>query len=119
LFGFWCRERTLGVSITDILLIVLIADASQNGMADEYRSVSEGLVLVATLENDPARWRSSSALRLGGLFIVSWPAVPLRDGFRTIMLSVELLQESIQPAQVIVDTPHAPRPQTQRPARRQ
>jgi hypothetical protein len=90
LFGFWCRERTLGVSITDILLIVLIADASQNGMADEYRSVSEGLVLVATLENDPARWRSSSALRLGGLFIVSWPAVPLRVGSHFIATIVKI-----------------------------
>jgi uncharacterized membrane protein YcaP (DUF421 family) len=43
------KRQSQGVSITDILLIVLIADASQNGMADEYRSVSEGLVLVATL----------------------------------------------------------------------
>jgi uncharacterized membrane protein YcaP (DUF421 family) len=37
------------VSITDLLVIVLIADAAQNGMADDYKSVPDGLVLVATL----------------------------------------------------------------------
>ncbi|GGF26084.1 DUF421 domain-containing protein [Hymenobacter cavernae] len=41
------ESGTLG--ITDTLLIVLIADASQNGMADDYRSVTDGIILVATL----------------------------------------------------------------------
>lgn len=41
------QAGTLGVS--DLLLIVLVADAAQNGMAREYRSVTEGLVLVSTL----------------------------------------------------------------------
>jgi len=33
----------------DVLLLVLIADAAQNGMAGDYTSVAEGAVLVATL----------------------------------------------------------------------
>jgi len=33
----------------DVLLLVLIADAAQNGMAGEYTSIAEGMVLVATL----------------------------------------------------------------------
>jgi uncharacterized membrane protein YcaP (DUF421 family) len=37
------------VSITDLLLIVLIADASQNAMASEYRSITSGVILVSTL----------------------------------------------------------------------
>ncbi len=41
------ESGTLG--ITDTLLVVMIADAAQNGMADDYRSVTDGLVLVATL----------------------------------------------------------------------
>jgi uncharacterized membrane protein YcaP (DUF421 family) len=41
------ESGTLG--ITDMLLVVLIADAAQNGMADDYRSISEGLLLVATI----------------------------------------------------------------------
>jgi uncharacterized membrane protein YcaP (DUF421 family) len=41
------ESGTLG--ITDMLLVVLIADAAQNGMAHDYRSVPEGLFLVATI----------------------------------------------------------------------
>jgi len=41
------ESGTLG--ITDTLLIVLIADASQNAMANDYKSVSDGVFLVATL----------------------------------------------------------------------
>ena len=37
------------MSITDILVIVLIADAAQNGMADNYRSVTDGLLLVLVI----------------------------------------------------------------------
>ena len=41
------ESGTLGIS--DMLLVVLIADAAQNGMADDYRSVTDGLLLVATI----------------------------------------------------------------------
>lgn len=37
------------VGISDLLLITLISDASQNAMAGEYNSVPEGFVLVGTL----------------------------------------------------------------------
>lgn len=37
------------VGLSDLLVIVLIADAAQNGMADDYKSVPDGLLLVATL----------------------------------------------------------------------
>lgn len=33
----------------DLLLVILLADASQNGMAGEYKTVTDGLVLVITL----------------------------------------------------------------------
>jgi uncharacterized membrane protein YcaP (DUF421 family) len=33
----------------DLLLMVLIADAAQNAMANEYRSITEGVVLCGTL----------------------------------------------------------------------
>jgi uncharacterized membrane protein YcaP (DUF421 family) len=41
------QSGTLG--LTDLLVIVLIADAAQNAMANQYRSITEGLVLVATI----------------------------------------------------------------------
>src|SRR5437762_5422052 len=41
------KRQALGV--TDLLVIVLIADAAQNGMAGVYTSVADGLILVATI----------------------------------------------------------------------
>jgi len=43
------KRQSGGLAMTDVLVIVLIADAAQNGMANEYRSVTEGVVLVATI----------------------------------------------------------------------
>ena len=37
------------VGITDLLIVVLLADAAQNGMAGDYRSIADGLLLVGTL----------------------------------------------------------------------
>lgn len=37
------------VGMTDLLVIVLIADAAQNGMANDYQSLPAGIMLVATL----------------------------------------------------------------------
>ena len=37
------------VGITDLLMIVLLADAAQNAMADDYKSITSGLLLVATI----------------------------------------------------------------------
>jgi uncharacterized membrane protein YcaP (DUF421 family) len=37
------------LGLADLLLIVLIADAAQNGMASNYHSVTDGVILVATL----------------------------------------------------------------------
>lgn len=46
---FVIRRDVGSVGIADVLLLVLVADASQNAMAGGYTTVSEGLVLVATL----------------------------------------------------------------------
>jgi uncharacterized membrane protein YcaP (DUF421 family) len=37
------------VGMANILLLVMIADAAQNGMAGDYKTVVEGMVLIATL----------------------------------------------------------------------
>ena len=49
IFRFVVRRDVGSVGIADILVIVLVADAAQNAMAGGYRTVSEGLILVATL----------------------------------------------------------------------
>lgn len=37
------------VGITDMLVVVMIADAAQNGMAGDYMSITDGLFLVGTI----------------------------------------------------------------------
>ena len=43
------RGRTSAVTVSDLLVLVLIADAAQNAMAADYPSITNGVVLVATL----------------------------------------------------------------------
>lgn len=43
------RRHIGSMSLMDLLLMVLIADAAQNAMANEYRSITEGIVLCGTL----------------------------------------------------------------------
>ncbi|WP_434581841.1 DUF421 domain-containing protein [Carbonactinospora thermoautotrophica] len=49
LLRFTFKRETGATSITNLLVLVLLADAAQNAMAGEYRSVSDGLILVATI----------------------------------------------------------------------
>ena len=48
-FRFVLRRGVGAIGIADILVIVLIADASQNAMAGEYRSIPDGVVLISTI----------------------------------------------------------------------
>ena len=46
---FLLRRQAGSVGIADLLLIVVLADAAQNGFSDDYRSITEGLLLVLTI----------------------------------------------------------------------
>ncbi len=43
------RRQRGGVGVTDLLVIVLIADAAQNAMAGSYTSLTDGVILVAVI----------------------------------------------------------------------
>src|SRR5687767_13175245 len=43
------RRQAGSVSIADLLLIVIIADAAQNGMAGEAKSITEAMILIGTI----------------------------------------------------------------------
>ena len=43
------RRESGNLGITDMLVVVLIADASQNAMSGTYNSVADGVVLVAVI----------------------------------------------------------------------
>lgn len=72
-------KRELGsIGTADLLMIVLIADAAQNAMGADYRSVTEGVVLVATI--------------LSWSFVVDWldhrfPGLHLVGGAPLLLIS--------------------------------
>jgi uncharacterized membrane protein YcaP (DUF421 family) len=43
------RREAGALNITDLLLVVVIADAAQNAMGRDYKSVTEGALLVGTM----------------------------------------------------------------------
>jgi uncharacterized membrane protein YcaP (DUF421 family) len=43
------KRQTGTLGMTDLLLITLLADASQNAIAGEYKSIPNGIVLVGTI----------------------------------------------------------------------
>ncbi|HKY03200.1 MAG TPA: YetF domain-containing protein [Burkholderiales bacterium] len=43
------RRDVGSVAIADVLVLVILADAAQNAMAGEYRSVTDGIVLLSTI----------------------------------------------------------------------
>lgn len=43
------KRQSGTVGITDLLVVVLIADAAQNAMAADYTSITDGFLLVATI----------------------------------------------------------------------
>lgn len=57
------RGRTSAVTMSDLIVMVLIADAAQNGMSAQYTSITAGIVLVATI--------------IGCSFLVDWLAFRL------------------------------------------
>jgi uncharacterized membrane protein YcaP (DUF421 family) len=67
--------------VTDLLVIVLIADAAQNGMADDYTSVTDGVILVSVIIGwsyllDAVAYRWPAAARI----IHPRPLMLVRDG---------------------------------------
>lgn len=69
LFRVIIKRRIGSIGMADLLVLVIIADAAQNGMAGEYRSVSDAFVLVGTIVAwnhliDWLSWRSAALRRL-------------------------------------------------------
>jgi uncharacterized membrane protein YcaP (DUF421 family) len=75
------KRQTGTLGMTDLLLITLLADASQNAMAGDYKSIPDGIVLVATIIfwNYLFDWLSFKSAWFGHL--IEPPPLPLiRDG---------------------------------------
>jgi uncharacterized membrane protein YcaP (DUF421 family) len=75
------RRHVGSWGIADLLVIVLIADAAQHGMAGEHQSITEGLILCATIIGwsyllDWLAYRSRRIRRL----LEPEPLIVIRDG---------------------------------------
>ena len=70
-FRILIRRDMGSIAISDMLLVMLIADAAQNAMANEYRSVVDGLVLISTILgwNVLVDWAAYSSPRLRRLLV--------------------------------------------------
>jgi uncharacterized membrane protein YcaP (DUF421 family) len=49
IFRFVLRRDVGAIGVADILLLVIIADAAQNAMSGEYRTVTDGTILILTI----------------------------------------------------------------------
>jgi uncharacterized membrane protein YcaP (DUF421 family) len=64
LLRFVFRRESGAARISMLLLMVLLADAAQNAMADDYTSVTDGLLLVGTI--------------MGWNYLLDWAASRIR-----------------------------------------
>ncbi len=48
-FRFVLRRDVGSMSVADLLFVVLVADAASNAMQGDYKSIGDGMVLLATL----------------------------------------------------------------------
>jgi uncharacterized membrane protein YcaP (DUF421 family) len=81
LFRMILKREAGTIGITDLLVVVLVADAAQNAMADDYTSITDGILLVATIIfwSYALDWLGYRFLRLQRF--VHPPALPLvREG---------------------------------------
>ena len=93
-------QRDVGsIGIADVLFVVLIADASQNAMAGEYRTVSDGMVLIGTLVAwNVAIDRLAYRFPRFGRLLEPQPLLMVRDG---VMLVANLRKERMTRADLM------------------
>ncbi|GJG94684.1 DUF421 domain-containing protein [Cupriavidus pauculus] len=85
LFRFVARRDIGSLGIADLLIIVIVADAAQNGMAGKGDSVADAALLVSTLVGwnrllDLGAWRSKAIRR----FVDPPKVLLVRDGQKVV-----------------------------------
>jgi uncharacterized membrane protein YcaP (DUF421 family) len=97
------RRDAGAMGTADLLVIVLVADAAQNAMAADYKSITEGVVLVVTIFGwnyllDWLSYRSKRVYRL----LHPKPLPLIRDGtvlrrnLKSEMLTLDDLMEQLR-----------------------
>ena len=103
LFRFVLRRDAGSIAIADIMLLVLIADASQNAMSGGYETLADGAVVVLSLAGwnyllDWVSYRNAIMRRLlqpSPLMLVR-NGQPLRANLKREMVTMDELMASIR-----------------------
>jgi uncharacterized membrane protein YcaP (DUF421 family) len=103
LFRVVLRRDVGALAIADVLLLVLIADAAQNGMSGNYETVTDGFILVGTIAlwNYLLDWAAYRVPALGRLLQPA-PLPLVREGrllranMRREMVTLEELQAKLR-----------------------
>jgi uncharacterized membrane protein YcaP (DUF421 family) len=103
LLRFILKRESGAMSVTDLLVVVLIADAAQNAMSSEYNSVSDGLLLVATIVGWAAlldwlgyRWRWLARLLWPRPLLLVRDGKPLHKNMRRELLTEDQLRSQLR-----------------------
>lgn len=107
LFRFVMRRDAGSIAMAALLLLILIADAAQNAMAGEYKSIADGCVLVATLAgwNYVLDWCSyrfpalRRVLEAKPLLLIT-DGRPLRANMRREFITLEEIESKLREAGV-------------------
>jgi uncharacterized membrane protein YcaP (DUF421 family) len=95
MFRFIVRRDTGTLGPSDLLVLVIIADASQNAMAGDYQSVPDGFVLIGTIIgwSYVFNWLSYRYM-VFRRFVLPQPLCVIKDGVRQdAVLRRELISE--------------------------
>jgi len=97
------KRQSGTTGVTDLLVIVLLADAAQNGMAGGYTSIGDGLLLVAVivawaylLDALAYRWRFAAKLIRPGPLLLVRDGRPLRGNMRRELISMSELRTELR-----------------------
>ncbi|AKH37739.1 MULTISPECIES: DUF421 domain-containing protein [Nitrosomonas] len=101
IFRVLIKRRVGSIGMADILILVIVADAAQNGMAGDYRSVSEAFILIGTIIcwNQFLDWLSfhvpqlKSVLEPAPLLLINKGQILWRNMQKEYMTESELLSK--------------------------
>ena len=103
LLRFILKRESGAMSVTDLLVVVLIADAAQNAMSSQYNSMPDGLLLVATIIGWAAlldwlgyRWRWLARLLWPPPLLLVRDGKPLQRNMRRELLTEDQLRSQLR-----------------------
>ncbi|MGY4828927.1 DUF421 domain-containing protein [Sphaerotilaceae bacterium SBD11-9] len=103
IFRLVMRRDVGALGLADVLVLVLIADASQNAMAGGYESITDGFILIATIVGwnyalDQAAYRFEAVRRLvePPPLLLVWRGRVLKSNLAREMMTLDELNAKLR-----------------------